>query len=163
MNLILAEIAAEEAKKNYHGDTEAAIGNLQPIAELFEMEEDVSLESLNGDWSGAFVYYCVALAEGALPIRYPDTRVHASFAKVEAWEEYARLPKIHLWRPFVEAVEIGDIVVFETAEAKPTQMGVVLAVNGDCMDVAVGNHRNHSAIVERSTTEGVRGWIRLED
>ena len=163
MNQRLADVAAEEARKNYHGDTDASIGNLQPIAELFEMEEEVSLESLNGDWSGAFVYYCVEQTAGNLPIRYPDTRVHASFAGVEAWEEYARLPKIRLWRSPAEPAEIGDVVVFERVEGKPAQMGVVLAVDGDRMDVAIGNYRNHSAIVERSTTEGVRGWIRLED
>jgi len=31
MNLMLAQVAKEEAKKNYHGNTMAAISNLHPL------------------------------------------------------------------------------------------------------------------------------------
>ena len=162
MNQKLARVALEEARQNYHGDTDAAIGNLQPLAELFESAEDVTLENLNADWSGAFAFLCAAKAGIRLPIRYPDPRVRASFAKVEAWEEYARLPKIGAWHSFAEHPEIGDLVVFEPAESRPAQMGIVLSVTEDAMDVAVGNHRNHSAVVERPLHENVRGFIRFD-
>ena len=163
MNLRLAEVAREEARKNYHGDIDTAIGNLQPIAELFDVVEDVTLESLNGDWSGAFVFLCTALANLGLPVRYPDPRVPASFASVYAWEAYARLPKIHLWYSSAEIPEVGDLVVFDYEEGKPPKMGVILSVLEDCLEIAVGNHRNHSAIIERPIGEGIRGYIRLKD
>ena len=48
MNKQLALCALGEARKNYHGNTPAAIGNLQPIAELFagEAEENVDVLDL---------------------------------------------------------------------------------------------------------------------
>ena len=162
MNLYLAEVAQQEARKNYHGDTAAAIGNLQPLAELFEVVDDVTLDTLNADWSGAFAFLCTAEADLGLPIRYPDTRVHASFASVSAWEEYARLPKIHAWHFPDEEPEIGDLVIFEPRAGKPPKMGIVIAVNEDTVDAAVGNHHNHSAIIEHNRCDGVRGYIRLK-
>ena len=161
MNLYLAEIAREEARKNYHGNTSAAIGNLQPLAELFEVIDDLTLEDLNADWSGAFVFLCTERAQMGLPVRYPDTRVRASFADVISWEQYARLPKIHAWLGCDTIPEIGDLVIFDYVNGRPPKMGIVLSVNGETMDVAVGNHHNHSALIEHSLTEGVRGYIRL--
>ena len=161
MNLYLAEIAREEARKNYHGDTTAAIGNLQPLAELFDVVDDVTLEALNADWSGAFVFLCTERADMGLPVRYPDTRVRASFADVVSWEQYARLPKIHAWLASDTRPEIGDLVIFEYVSGKPPKMGVVLSVAEETIDVAVGNHHNHSAVIEHSRTEGIRGYIRL--
>lgn len=161
MNKRLAEIAREEARKNYHGNTEAAIGNLQPLAELFEADPSVTLEILNEDWSGAFAFLCAELAGVGLPVRYPDPRVRASFASVGAWEDYARLPKINLWHSFAELPEEGDLVIFEEQEGRPPLMGIVLAVNDATMDVAVGNYRNHSAVVERPLHENLRGLIRF--
>ena len=163
MNLYLAEIAREEARKNYHGNTAAAIGNLQPMAELFEVADDVTLDSLNADWSGAFAFLCTEAAGVGLPVRYPDPRVCGSFASVAAWEQYARLPKIHVWHFADEEPEIGDLVVFEQKPNKPPKMGIVLTVNGDTIDAAVGNHHNHSAVIEHHRSEGVRGYIRLKD
>jgi hypothetical protein len=163
MNLYLAEIAREEARKNYHGDTTAAIGNLQPLADLFDVVDDISLDTLNADWSGAFAFLCTALADIGLPVRYPDPRVHASFASVAAWEEYARLPKIRTWHSADEEPEIGDLVIFPPTPNKPPKMGIVLAVDEDSFDAAVGNHHNHSAVIEHSKAEGVRGYIRLKD
>ena len=163
MNLRLAEIAREQARKNYHGDTMASIGNLQVFAELFEMVDGVTLETLNNDWSGAFVYLCTELVGMGLPIRYPDPRVPASFASVYAWESYARLPKTHLWHTCAEMPETGDLLIFDYEEGKPPRMGVVLAIEDGVAELAVGNHHNHSAIVEQRLDEGVRGFIRLKD
>ena len=162
MNLKLAEVAREEVRKNYHGDTVAAIGNLQPLAELFDASDDVTLEKLNTDWSGAFAYLCTDIAGIGLPIRYPDPRVIGSFAFVEAWEQYARLPKIRLWKSAGEMPEVGDLVIFDPTEQGVTQMGVVLSVTEESMDVAIGNYHNHSAVVERPLFQSIRGLIRLE-
>lgn len=161
MNQQLAEIAREEARKNYHGDTAAALSNLQPLVELFEEAPEVTLASLDKNWSGAFAFLCASRANAGLPIRYPDPRVRASFAEVEAWEDWARLLKIHTWVAFSEVPEIGDLVIFDQIEGKPPKMGIVLSVEDGMMDVAVGNHHNHSAIIEHPTAEGVRGYIRL--
>ena len=163
MNLYLAEVAREEARKNYHGNTAAAISNLQPLDALFEVADDVTLDTLNADWSGAFAFLCTELAGIGMPIRYPDPRVRASFASVEAWEDYARLPKIRAWHSPDEEPEIGDLVIFEQKPNKPPKMGIVLAVAGDTIDAAVGNHHNHSAVIEHSKADGVRGYIRLTD
>ncbi|MBQ7347134.1 MAG: hypothetical protein IJW55_04180 [Clostridia bacterium] len=163
MNIKLAEIAREEARKNYHGDTVAAIGNLQPLAELFEAADDVTLESLNTDWSGAFAFLCTEAAGLGMPVRYPDPRVCGSFAYVQAWEQYARLPKIRLWFSPADGPEVGDLVIFEPTEQGVTQMGVVLSVTEESMDVAIGNYHNHSAVVERPLFQNIRGYVRLEE
>ena len=163
MNLKLAEIAREQAKKNYHGDTVASIGNLQIFAELFEEADGVTLETLDNDWSGAFAYLCTRLAGIELPVRYPDPRVPASFASVFAWEAYARLPKTRLWHTCAEIPEQGDLVILDYEEGKPPRMGVLLAIENGVMEIAVGNHRNHSAIIERRLEEGVRGFVRLKN
>ena len=161
MNLMLAQVAKKEAKKNYHGNTVAAISNLHPLMELFLEEEEVTFDLLNADWSGSFVYLCTQKAGMDLPLRYPDTRVRHCFAAVSAWEQYARLPKIHLWHSAAELPEVGDLAILEHAPGGPGQMGVVLRVDGDVMELAMGNYHNHSAVVEHSMTDGVRGFIRL--
>ncbi|MBR3894779.1 MAG: hypothetical protein IKJ35_06485 [Clostridia bacterium] len=163
MNPKLAEIAREEARKNYHGDTVAAIGNLHPIAELFEIADDVTEESLLGDWSGAFVFLCTERADVGLPVRYPDPRVGTSFAYVDAWERYAKLPKIRLWLPPEESPEIGDIVLLEPTAKGVPQMGIILSLDGDQLEIAMGNYHNHSAIVERARDDRVKGYIRLPE
>ena len=162
MKTHLAEVAREDARTNYHGNTSAAISNLQPLADLFEMVDEVSLDSLNEDWSGAFAFWCTHVAEIGLPIRYPDSRVHASFASVDAWEEYARLPKISAWHWSDEEPVVGDLVIFEQKPGKPPKMGIVLSVADDTIDVAAGNHHNHSAIIEHAKHEGIRGYVRLK-
>ena len=163
MNQQLAQIALEEAKKNYHGNTDAAISNLQPIADLFEEADEVTLETLNADWSGAFVYLCAQKAGCGLPLSYPDPRVGASFAKVEAWERYARLPKIHLWHRADEELEVGDLVILETPDGKPRRMGIVLRTDGEAMELAVGNYHNHCAVIEHPCHEKIRGFVRLRE
>ncbi len=161
MNLKLAEIAREEARKNYHGDTSAAIGNLYPLEELFEVADDVTSASLAEDWSGAFVFLCTERAGIGLPVRYPDPRIGGSFAYVACWERYARLPKIHLWLTKDKPPEVGDLVVFEPTEKGIAQMGIILSLDEACMEVAIGNYHNHSAVIERPLNENVRGYIRL--
>lgn len=164
MNLLLAEIAQREVHQNFHGDTDTAMGNLQPLAELFDAIPEVTLQSLNTDWSGAFVYHCTELAGIGLPLKYPDPRVRASFACVEGWEDYAKLPKIGLWRRCELLPDVGDLVIFAYVEGRAPRMGVVLAVDEEAgtMDVAVGNQRNHSAIIEHPLYQNLRGYIRLE-
>ncbi len=162
MNFNLARIAAAEAGRNYHGNTVAAIGNLQPIEALFTEEEDVTAASLDADWSGAFAYYCAKLAGSTLPTRYPDTRIGASFAHAIAWERYAKLPKIHLWHEAGETPEIGDVVVIEPKGKNPLKVGVILSVTDDLLETAEGDYHGHSAIVERCRDEFIRGYIRLE-
>ena len=160
MNLRLAEIARAEAGKNYHGTTDVAIGNLQPLEELFSEADDVTHGMLNADWSGAFVYLCTKFAGISLPVRYPDPRVHASFASSISWVEYARLPKIRLWRKNNTTPEIGDVAVLAPTEHTPCLLGVVLEVLEDCAELAIGNYHNHSAIVEKPLCE-IYGYIRL--
>lgn len=161
MNTVLAEIAREEARKNYHGDTDTTMSNLQGLAELFDAVDGVTLDTLSKDWSGAFAYLCTELAGVGLPLKYPDPRVRASFASVAAWEDYARLPKIRLWHSGEESPEMGDLVIFEDVAGKAPRMGVVLTVEDLSMEVALGNHRNHSAIIEHPLFQGIRGYIRL--
>ena len=161
MNRRLAEIAREEARNNYHGNTDAAIGNLYPMAELFSIADDVTEETLSADWSGAFAYLCAERAGIGLPVRYPDPRVGGSFAHVECWERYARLPKIHLWLSKDATPEVGDLVVLEPTAKGVTQMGIILNVTEDSLEIALGNYHNHSAVIERPWSEGVRGYIRL--
>lgn len=160
MNGKLAEIARAEARKNYYGTTEAAIGNLQALEALFSDVDGVTYEMLNTDWSGAFVYLCTKLAGMSLPVRYPDPRVHASFASAISWVEYARLPKIRLWRKNSTTPEVGDIAVLAPTEHTPCLLGVVLAVLEDRAELAIGNYHNHSAIVEKPLCE-IYGYIRL--
>lgn len=162
MNLKLAQIASREAKKNYHGNTAAAIGNLQPIAQLFREETDITDEMLDTDWSGAFVYLCARLAGIALPPRYPDPRIGESFARAVSWERYAKLPKIHLWHEAGEDPEVGDLVVIEAKGKNPMKVGVILGVENDILETAEGDYHNHSALVERRRDEFIRGYIRLD-
>ena len=146
MNQKLALVALREAKKNYHGNTVAAIGNLQPIAELFEGEAEANVDVLEQDWGGGFVYLCAVRAGFSLPPRYPDHRVGTSFARAEAWERYARLPKIGAWLTPDSEPEPGDIVVIEPkAGERLPSVGIILAVGEDAMDTAEGNYHNHSA------------------
>ena len=161
MNTLLAEVAREEARKNYHGETDTTMNNLQALAELFDAVDGVTLDTLSDDWSGAFAYLCTELAGVGLPLKYPDPRVRASFASVAAWEDYARLPKIRLWHGAEEVPEVGDLVIFENPEDVPPRMGVVLSVTETDMDVALGNHRKHSAVIEHPLRQGIRGYIRL--
>lgn len=163
MNKKIALAALSEARKNYHGNTVAAIGNLQPIAALFEGEAEENVEALARDWGGGFIYLCISVAGVELPARYPDPRVGMSFARAEAWERYARLPKINLWLDVAQTPEVGDIVVIEPLhEEDPPAVGIVLAVGEDAMDTAEGNYHNHSAIVERKRDSSIRGYIRLK-
>ena len=157
MNRALAKAARAEAAKNFHGNTVAAIGNLQPLREYFD---DVTAEELAEDWSGAFAYHCARLAGSALPPKYPDPRVSCGFWSVRAWWEYARLPKIGILRSPAEAPEIGDLAVFCLSDGKPV-MGVVLNVEGELLELAVGDYRNHSAIAEKPM-DAIEGYIRLE-
>ena len=80
MNEILAAIAEAEAKKNYHSDTVAAIGTLQPLLEWFDRGTGENEATLNERWGGAFLYHCLRLAGYGLPSAYPDPRVGTSFA-----------------------------------------------------------------------------------
>ncbi len=162
MNINLARIAAAEAGNNFHGNTVAAIGNLQPIEALFAEEADVTAETLDADWSGAFAYYCVNRAGISLPTRYPDTRIGASFAHAIAWERYARLPKIRLWHEAGEDPEVGDLVIIEPKGKNPMKVGVILSISDDLLETAEGDYHGHSAIVERRRDEWIRGYIRLE-
>ncbi len=156
----LIAVAVSEAKRNYHGDTSAAISNLHPLREDFSPEE-VSMESLNADWSGAFAYHCAKLAGLRLPPRYPDPRVRSGFQRVQAWREYAMLHKIRLWHSPAEPLCPGDFVIFRLAEDRPELIGIVLAVEGDTMELAVGNYHNHSAVVERPIDGLISGFVRL--
>ena len=161
MNVKLARIAAQEAKKNFHGNTAAAIGNLQPIAALFREDATVTEQTLDGDWSGAFAYWCASLAGMELPARYHDPRVGSSFAEAIAWERYARLPKIRLWHEAGETPEVGDLVVIEPKGKTPMKVGVILSVQADGLETAEGDYHNHSAIVDRPRDEFIRGYIRF--
>ena len=162
MNKQLALSALGEARKNYHGNTPAAIGNLQPIASLFEGEAEENVDVLDADWGGGFVYLCAVKADINLPPRYPDPRVGESFARAGAWERYAKLPKIRAWIPADEEPEIGDLAVIEPTEGDIPAIGVILAIGEDAMDTAEGNYHNHSALVERKRDGSIRGYIRLK-
>lgn len=162
MHVILAAIAEEEAKKNYHGNTTAAISTLAPLAAHFsEVEEGDALASLENGWGGAFVFHCLSLAGVQLPARYPDARVHSSFARSVAWEEYAKLPKIGLWRQQGEP-EVGDLIFWTGKEADALYVGILLRMDEDAMELAVGDYHNHSAVVEHPLSQPIRGFVRLD-
>lgn len=160
MNQILAAIAEEEAKKNYHGNTTAAISNLQPLLSWFDRESGETLETLNERWGGAFVYHCLRLSGIELPSRYPDPRVGSSFASPAAWEAYARLPKIGLWRQN-EQPEVGDVLLWSGRREGEIYTGILLRTDGEQMEIAVGDYHNHSSIVERSLELPIRGFFRM--
>lgn len=162
MNQKLARIAMREAQKNYHGNTAAAIANFQPLMEHFQGEGDVTEASLDANWSGAFVYHCVAQMGLSLPPRYPDPRIGMSFAYALAWIRYARLPKIHLWHRANEEPEVGDLLVVDPNGDANYQIGVILSVNEETIETAEGNYHNHSALVERPRDERICGYIRLK-
>lgn len=162
MNHTLAQVARSEARKNYHGDTSAAIGNLQTLVDCFPDEQDVSVETLDQNWSGAFAYLCVKLAGIKLVPHYPDPRIGGSFAWSDCWVRYARLPKIRLWHGADEEPEIGDLVAFQPEEKMTLQIGIVLSVSEDVLETAEGNYHNHSAIVERKRDSRIFGYIRLK-
>ena len=162
MNQKLARIAREEAQKNYHGNTDAAIANFQPVLAHFAGEKDATEALLDANWSGAFVYHCVSLAEMPLPARYPDPRIGMSFAHAVAWIRYARLPKIRLWLRAEEEPEVGDLVVVDPNGDASYQVGIVLSVGAEALEIAEGNYHNHSAIVERPRDEHICGYIRLK-
>ena len=159
MNHILAAIAEEQAKQNYHGNTTAAISNLQPLAQAFEEVGAETLTSLEHRWGGAFLYRCLFLAGIELPPRYPDPRVTESFAAPTAWEAYAKLPKIGLWRQAGEP-EVGD-VLFWSGKQGELYLGVLLRTDGETMELALGDYHNHSAVVERSVEQPLRGFVRF--
>lgn len=156
----LIRVAQEEAKRNYHGATSDSVGNLQPLAEYFA-EEDIPEEAFDADWSGAFAYRCAVLAGFSMPPRYPDTRVHAGFWRVASWYEYARLPKIRLWHCAAEPIEAGDLAILTVPEGTPDLIGIVTAVRGDVLELALGNYHGHSACIERPLTD-LFGFIRLK-
>ena len=155
----LIRVALEEAGKNYHGRSDSSYWNLQELADHFE---GIDTEALNDDWSGAFVYRCAVLAGYALPARYPDPRVRDAFWRVEAWVDYANLPKIHLWRTDFDNLEPGDVVVFQPEEGRSPLMGVALDVGVDSLTVAVGNYRNHSAVIDRELAD-LAGFLTLKE
>ena len=160
MNEILAAIAEAEAKKNYHSDTGTAIGNLQPLLEWFGRETGETEARFNERWGGAFVYHCLRLAGYDLPAVYPDPRVGGSFADPMAWERYARLPKIHLWRQ-EETPEVGDLVFWMGKREGECFVGILLRSDGETMELAVGDYHRHSAVVERSVALPLRGTVRF--
>ena len=160
MNLLLARIAEAETKRNFHGNTPLSIGNLHPLREHFP--EEVTLDTLEEGWSGAFAYHCAVLAGSSLPPRYPDPRVHDGFHTVSAWWEYARLPKIGILHPPTDTPEVGDLAVFRLGEEKPLLLGVVLAVGEDTLELAIGDYHNHSAVAERPIDQRIEGYVRLE-
>ena len=160
MNLTLAKIAKAEARKNYCGDSTECAGNLAVIESYFGLQTPELRKSLHADWSGAFVYHCAVLSGISLPACYPDPRVGKSFASVSAWESYAHLPKIRLWNKGTE-IEVGDLVFLTVPEGTPKLMGIILAIDGERLEIAVGNYHNHSAIIERTVSESVRGIVKL--
>lgn len=161
MNQILAAIAEEQAKQNYHGNTDATLGNLHPIASSFEKSVGETVETLDRRWGGAFVYHCLLRSGSVLPGRYPDPRVHSSFAEVGAWEEYAKLPKIGRWQT-EGTPEVGDLV-FWTGKNGVDYVGILLRSDGETLELALGDYRNHSAIVERSAELPRNGFINTEN
>ena len=154
----LAAIALQEARKNYHGDT-TSIGNLHPLHAYFQ--DEIGLEELGRDWSGAFAYRCAVLAGSKLPARYPDTRVHAGFWSVRGWVEYAMLPKIHIWDPAPEQIGIGDLAVICMERERRMLIGIVVGISDETVELSVGDYHGHSAIVEFPIDDNLMGVIRL--
>ena len=162
MDQKLARIAEREARLNYHGNTAAAISNLYQLVADFLGESDVTEDSLNENWSGAFVYHCLKLAGSTLPARYPDPRIGGSFTTALAWARYARLPKIRAWIKAEETPEVGDLVVHAADDPEKLQIGIILSVTDDALETAEGDYHNHSALVTRVRDEHILGYIRLK-
>lgn len=161
----LAAIASAEAHRGFHGNAMGLASNLQPIARLFPVTDDWTLDKWDNCWCAAFVYYCCRLAGVKLPVRYPDARVTSSFAACSAWEQWARLPDVRRCHSRYETPRAGDIVLYDRVfeNGAHDHMGVVVAVNEGCIRVAEGNFNNVSCVVTRPVDEHVRCFIRMAD
>lgn len=163
MNIKLANIAAEEAGKFYHGTAMGVFTNLEPISDLFPTSKTWNLDSWNNCWCAAFVYFCCRQAGIDLPVKYPDERVSNNFAGCNAWDEWAKLPEVNRWYGADEICQAGDIVLFDNVfeNKEHDHIGVIIEVFDDYIITAEGNFNNVSAIVKRSLNEHIRGYVRM--
>jgi len=161
-NQRLAEIAAAETMKFYHGNMPGALSTLQPIVESFPVSESWTLDSWDNVWCGAFVYHCVILSGTRLPVRYPDVRITCNFAGVIAWMQWAQLPEVNKWIDVSRVPRIGDIVLLQQFcnIGYPDHMGIITAVDSEWIEIAEGNFNNMTAIIKHNYNN-VFGYIRL--
>ncbi len=162
MNIRLAEVAREEASKNYHGYVCGTEANLHPVVSSFPPWD---MRKWDEHWSAAFVYYCCRLAEFDLPVRYPDARVSCNFAGCVAWEQWSMLEDVNRWIFFEPHIicEPGDIAIFDsvTEGVIHDRIGIVVEDRDDKILVAEGNFNNVSALVERKKDNHIRGYIKM--
>jgi len=158
----LADIAAAEAAKFYHGNCMGALSNLKPIVDLFPYSATWTLDSWDNCWCAAFVYHCVRLAGYELSVRFPDDRVTCNFAGVIAWKQWAQLPAVGKWLHSDDVLEKGDIVLFNQVfnGHSPDHIGILINCGADFVETAEGNFGNVSAIISRAW-DRVDGFIRL--
>jgi len=94
MNKHLADIAKTEACKFFHGNVMGVPTNLHPISDLFPYSETWNVNSWDGVWCAAFVYWCCINAGYELPVRYENESVSCNFAGCIAWEQWAKLLEV---------------------------------------------------------------------
>ena len=81
---LLAQVAAREARRSFHGAVCGLASNLQPLVSRFEGGD---LQAAEGGWSAAFAYHCLRLAGVGLPARLPELG-EGSFADAGFWERW---------------------------------------------------------------------------
>lgn len=155
---LLAQVAAREARRSFHGAVCGLASNLQPLVSRFEGWD---LQAAEGGWSAAFAYHCLRLAGVGLPARLPELG-EGSFADAGFWERWGASQGRYLARlePGFD-LRPGDLVLYEG----PLQgrMGVVLETQeaDNTMAVAEGDVNDVSAVVCRPVDARVRGRIRV--
>lgn len=159
----LAKIAREKALIPFHGVVDGSSSNLAPIVEPFSTW---SIREADGLWCAAFVYYCCKEAGFEIPIRPSECKT-CHLAGCIAWEELAMADPRIGYHTGGEGYlpEPGDIVIYDRVfeNREHDHIGIVLEKREHTILAAEGNLSNVSGIVERSTFEHIRAFVRLPD
>lgn len=156
----LAEVAEQEAKKDFHGKI---LGKEPNIHEMVARFPKWSVEEADGLWCAAFVLHCCTKAGMQIPPRPAECTL--SLAACPAWEEWAKAdPRITYVSGSAEP-QAGDIVVFYHVfcQSPHDHMGIVIGVTGDTLFVAEGNYQNTSCIVQRKRDAHIRCYITIPE
>ncbi len=159
----LANIAREKAQIPFHGYIKKQESNLEPIIRFFP---NWNLLEADGVWCAAFVYYCCREAGFDIPYR-PNTCQTCHLAGCIGWEEFAiNDPQIEYHKRTENFIpDAGDIVIYDRVfiNQEHDHIGIVLQKLENTIVVAEGNIDNISGIIERSTDEHIRAYIRIPD
>ena len=161
----LAAVAYLNACLPFHGYTDGAETNLEPIIRLFPRW---NVRDADKSWCAAFVYYC--LVEAGFDIPYsPDECVTCSLAGCGGFEEFAlgdgRIEYHRRGDGFSPCV--GDIVIYDGvfSGSEHDHIGIIVAVEDEWITAAEGNvpNTNTSGVVRRKLDGHIRCFIRIPD